>query len=324
MTDKTSPLQAVPLQAVKQSRGATRWDQPRIYVELDSKCNALCVFCPYPLLKDAGKKMQKMPPETFTHAVANIVAEGLKIVSFTPTTGEVLLHDEWAERMADVIALPSVETVYFYSNGILLHERNRARLLELCRSPKLELFVSLGGPDRQDYKDLYVVDQFDKIVANLRALMVSLDEGKHTTKLNIEVRIKSMGIFKAIGSFFKFKKHLKGLKYSNYAISVLDTFDPVGGSIPRSDLLQIRKPLPPKPIACQGLRNKRYAANGSVWVCGCVTSEFPGDESLRIGTIEDDLAELTARQTALFDGWQRDGKVPTACGGCTFYSKGKV
>src|SRR5688500_15579829 len=70
-----------------------RWTRPMAYIELSSRCNALCVFCPYPAIADSDKKLQKMPAATFQAAKENIEKEGFSSVSFTPTTGEIFLDE---------------------------------------------------------------------------------------------------------------------------------------------------------------------------------------------------------------------------------------
>ena len=95
--------------------------QEQYYLELSSICNAECIFCTYPILRDHGKELMKMAGGHFDRALDLMKKNPRSSVSLTPTTGDILVDGRWAESLQCVLDLDFVDDVHFYTYGILLH-----------------------------------------------------------------------------------------------------------------------------------------------------------------------------------------------------------
>jgi hypothetical protein len=293
---------------------------PVAYVELTSVCNAACIFCTYPTIAASGKTLQKMPPTIFSRVLERLAEERVTYVNMTPATGEVFGNPAWAERIEEIAALPAVERIHFYTNAILLRGPQLERLLALKGFEKLNLSISTGGIDRASYHALFGVDQFDRVRDNVRALMARLGERGARIPVSVEVRLMrdqtEVGIAEAARVYGTDA-------YRHSGINLRRIFDPLGG-IANDPRLDYYKPIDKGRRPCQLLGDTRFAADGGVWVCGCVVSEQPGDTSLRIGRFDDPSDAIAARRDALISAWRDRGEVPKTCQGCAgIYLQGR-
>lgn len=288
---------------------------PIAYVELTSVCNAACIFCPYPTIAGSGKTLQKIPPTIFSRIVERLAEERIAYVNLTPTTGEIFANPAWADCVQAIAALPAVRRVSFYTNGILLRGAQLERLLALKEFDKLALSISTGGIDRLSYHTLFGVDRFDRVRDNIRTLMERLGERGARIPVSVEVRLMRdqtrVGIAEAA--------HVYGTgAYRHAGINIRRIYDPIGGIVSDSRL-DFYKPADKGRRPCQLLGDTRFAADGSVWVCGCAVSEQPGDTSLRIGRFDDPPEAIAGRRDALTSAWRERGEVPKTCQGCAGY-----
>ncbi|MCC6818962.1 MAG: radical SAM protein, partial [Bacteroidia bacterium] len=91
-----------------------------IEFELSNICNARCVFCPYPEMLRTDKKFMHMKHETLMHIKEDLVRFKGALVSFTPTTGDTLLHPEWYTYMAEILNETSIGRATMFTNAIEL------------------------------------------------------------------------------------------------------------------------------------------------------------------------------------------------------------
>lgn len=284
------------------------------YVELSSICNAACVFCSYPILAQDSDRLKQMSGSVFARTLELLLQLGYRQCSFTPTTGEVFANPQWPDFFAQALQNEKIESVYFYSNGILLTEKNIARILELPNLHKLAaVHLSVGGTDKATYHRMFGVDKFAAVQRNINALCKALADRQLTIKVCCEARIPKT--IKLATTDIERTFNLAG--YRHFRAEVLRFFDPLGGLVTDKELRYL-PPVRDKSKLCYRLGDIRFDARGGIWMCGCVVSERPGDTSLRIGSTDDQAEDIMLRQTEIISRW-RQGHLPTVCAGCRVY-----
>lgn len=302
---------------------------PLVYfIEPSSICNAACIFCHYPQLRDSGKRIVVAEDATVEKAIAlveaDIEARGIGAlgyfpgVSLTPTTGDILVNRNWMDYAKRILPMPKVGWLDMVSNGILLNEKNIDALLALEHREKINFSLSTGGLDRETYKFMFGTDMFDKVRANINLLMKTLKE--RDIRLNVAVNLRvpeAEGITpERIASVY----NEAGYEWAHY--SVLDTFKDVPEDVPGKHVLKMRDTLEPRDFVPCGMLLSgamNVSAEGNITACGCHYSQKPGDTSLLLGTVDSTVEALTARRKELIDGWQLDNHVPDPCKTCQHY-----
>lgn len=290
-----------------------------IEFELSNICNAQCVFCPYPDLLRTDKKFMHMSDEILDQNLSKLSHFRQALISFTPTTGDTLLHPGWDTSILRIIADKHIARATMFTNAIRLDGDNRRRFADLLNSTnghKLsEVYFSVGGLDAAVYKALYKVDRFEAVSGNISAFLHLLNSSGLSTGVHIHVKMpagmqanaaKADKLFNAAGYPFVYYS-FSALYYSNdrYTRNALIDY--------RSDV------MPDKAKACAYLQKTRFAADGSIWADGCVISEMPGDSALKLGEHTDSWPQLEAARSKLIHGWEAEGDIPAPCQGCTMY-----
>ncbi len=241
------------------------------------------------------------------------------LISFTPTTGDTLLHPEWDSYIQQTMAPENVKQATFYTNAIVLDHDNCDKLIALIKNDtkgKLsQLFFSVGGLDRNTYKTLYQVDRFDIVIDNIRHLLSLLKANKLCTGIHVHLKLlkdQSADLEQAY-------RLLNPDNYPFLYITHSAHYESNDGYKRNAVINYVGDVHPEKKRACAYLNKTRFAADGGIWADGCVISEMPGDKSLQLGTIESSSKELEAARKALIHQWEHDGDIPLPCRGCTIY-----
>lgn len=284
---------------------------PRSYIELSNICNAKCIFCNYKLIKNTKKQFALMSNEIFNTSLNFVIRFGYKLISFTPTTGEIFLNDDWDNYVKHTLMNRKIRNIYFYSNGINLNKSNISKLLSLPNKNKI-MFIgfSVGGLESNSYNALFGVDKFKLVVDNINNFCKALIDKNETIKVKCLIRVPrnyDASINYANSLFNKFN-------YKHIIISILDSFNKIKG-LKKSNLLKYR-PSYNKYKPCNSLNFIRFASNGDIWLCGCVNSELHDDHSLKIGTIYDNFNELVLRKNEIIKDWDINNVIPSACLHC--------
>jgi len=282
-------------------------------IELSSICNANCVFCTYNEIKNSGRNLVRMDDGTFEKAKELMVAMRAKTVSLTPTFGETLVHKNWAKYLRDILDHSQTEYVVLYTNAIKMNEENVQKIIELSNSHIFVLNISTGGIDRDTYKLMFGVDRFEKVRDNIQNLTHKLKKNNSSIRVGIEVRLpvhRKASVAEASAVY-------NPQRYKNVAIKLRDTFDPLHDLLV-TDKLAYRKAYGRSYSPCQLLNGVRCAADGGVWLCGCIPSEMPNDSSLRVGTLGEPAERLMANQNEIIRLWGESNVVPKPCQDCTF------
>jgi pyruvate-formate lyase-activating enzyme len=143
-------------------------------VELTSACNARCVFCPRHLFT----RPTTMTRRTFEQLTRRLVEARMTHVKLVGI-GEPTLHRDllWMLRELRRAGLvPLLNT-----NGSRLHRWDVDELLTLCE----EIIVSVHSLDRKTHQEIFGVDIYDKVVANLETLIAANE--RHRRKITLYV-----------------------------------------------------------------------------------------------------------------------------------------
>lgn len=290
-----------------------------IEFELSNICNARCIFCPYPDMLRTDKKFMHMSSGTLESIKTRLSRFNGSLVSFTPTTGDTLLHPEWNSFIREVLNSQFIGRATMFTNAIELDKEAAERFIELQKSNNgwkfSQMYFSLGAYDSKNYKSLFQVDRFEKVRSNIDHFLRRLMEEKIAIGMHFHVKLTSdvqpdeqlaRQIYNRTAYPFVYVSH-SSLYFSNeaYRRNALIEYLP-------SDGKDMSKP-------CAYLDKTRFAADGNVWADGCVISEMPGDHSLMLGRIEDDFKSLDEKRQALKTNWSEKGILPRPCQGCTMY-----
>ncbi len=290
-----------------------------IEYELTNICNAQCIFCPYPDMLRTEKKFMHMSETILEESLSKMTFFKNALISFTPTTGDTLLHPEWHRYIKRIMARKEIKQATFFTNAIKLDKENQDQLIQLLKNDftqkMSQIYFSIGGLDKETYKELYKVDRFELVVNQLNSFLQKLKNEKMTTGVHIHLKMLKANSFDSIQANallntaqypFIYFSH-SHLYYSNDAYH-------------RHAQIQYYQESPAiKTKACSYLLKTRFAADGSIWSDGCVISEMPGDSSLKLGESNQSMQEIEKARTELIRNWETHQMIPKPCQGCTVY-----
>lgn len=289
------------------------------YVELSNKCNAECIFCTYPILRDRGKPQINISDDFFAKIVYLMETQKRSSISLTPTTGEIFMNPRWNEYVQKILDLDFVQNVRFYTNGALLNTKNREKFFQLKNLQKMSVSFSTGGADRETYQLMFGKDLFQQVKDNINTFLNHLKS--HNFKMAVSIDIKLAQSTKL--SLSVCQEIYDPCHYQYAFFKIRHTFDTFHGLIQNDNIEPMKSaPLNKRTHPCNYLNDIRFAANGGVWLCGCVISELPEHEELRVGNLteESNLLYVLEKQKKIQTEWLKDGKVPYPCQECTWYA----
>jgi len=290
--------------------GVRAWPHA-LYVEGTNICNAECVFCAYP---DMVRPKKVMPMELFTSVVDQYAALGGREVDLTPIVGDPFADGKLFERLDAVAAHPGIRRFHFFTNAIGMRPELGEKLL--AYAPRLKVYISFGGFDRETYRKVFGVDKFDVVVANVRALIAA--KRRTGEALGVQVNLRTPRGNNA-GEFWD--ELLAAKREGLIDVTWMAAYDSWAGQITDEELkaagLQPRA-MPVKNGACHRLLTSPVVlADGRVNACACRDVEA----SLIIGDVtKRPLAEILGGPE-LYDLVERHarGDLPDVCRRCTYY-----
>ena len=290
-----------------------------IEFELTNICNARCIFCPYPDFLKTDKKFVRMDFESYDKALQTIEKLDYSLISFTPTTGDTLLHPDWDKMMAKAMQMDKIKQVIFYSNAILLDEECIEKFVQLIKKDKekklFSLMFSVGGMDAETYKRIFQVNKFDVVVNNINHFQKRLKEENIIIGIYIKMRIpENHDVDDKIA-----QKLFNKYQYPYTFIDDNKYFE-VSDHVKTYDELKYteNKAVPKK--ACTYLQKTRFAADGGIWADGCVLSELPNDSTLRLGDLNTPWDKIEKNRNKIVSDWEEKQEIPFPCQGCTIYN----
>jgi MoaA/NifB/PqqE/SkfB family radical SAM enzyme len=145
-----------------------------IQVEITTKCNAQCIYCPHLYFKET----RDMPMKIF-YGIASCLSNTNLV--YLQGWGEPLLNDNLF-RMIEFCKMKD-KLVGFTTNGQLLEEKIIVELIDL----KLDILcVSLAGTTSPTHNRLRKGNDFDQIISNLN-LLRELKKQKNASKPNLHI-----------------------------------------------------------------------------------------------------------------------------------------
>lgn len=280
-------------------------------------CNARCIFCAYPHAADAGHLDSKsmMPLEMSRKAIDEVGMAGGTRMGFAPIVGDPLVDPIIFDRVSYAAKVWNLETI-LCTNGILLPKRYK----EAIDSGLYMLNISVGGTNREDYREVYGVDSYDQVIEGVhRVLRYNQEQGEKT---NVNVCFRPSQTTKSILESDDYKKKIAPYLSKQNTVKFAFRMVNWGGWIKPEDLKgQLVFANQPKfrGQPCHGLHSMILRHDGTVRVCGCAFKKTPGDE-MTVGTFpQKSLRELAKYSNQLLREF-REGKLPEVCKTCTNFT----
>ncbi|AEF93876.1 Radical SAM domain protein [Desulfotomaculum nigrificans CO-1-SRB] len=150
-----------------------RLDIKKLYVEVTTLCNFACTTC---IRNSWQDDMGQMAWDTFERLLEQMkFLPELECVHFGGF-GEPMSHPRIFDMLYAVKNLGL--RVEMITNGSLLTQENIQRLISL---PLDRIYISLDGPDKEEYNEIRQGAEFTSVVDNIRALNLAKEKAK--TKL---------------------------------------------------------------------------------------------------------------------------------------------
>jgi|GEM_PF-5032685 len=138
-------------------------ESPSITIEITTKCNLRCSYCPKSTLQN--EVIADMPKELFITTVNQALQMNPKPKEiWLVGLGEPLLYPDFSEAVAYIKNVGPAVKVTTVTNGTLLNGKNRDML---ARSGIDIVVISLNATSREQYKAINNADLYDKTVENI-------------------------------------------------------------------------------------------------------------------------------------------------------------
>ncbi|MBA4359055.1 MAG: hypothetical protein C0405_15170 [Desulfovibrio sp.] len=162
-----------------------------VHLEVTSRCNFHCPFCPLPVSKRAKGVL---PLEQAREALGQIAADKLAPRIAYHLMGEPLLYPPMAQLLAQANALGLINRVV--SNGYLLAWPKPRRALAHCQI----LDISLRASDEKEFAELSSQGSYPAYLAGLKDFLGSRQEmGSFQTRLRMFHSPNLAGVLAALG-----------------------------------------------------------------------------------------------------------------------------
>ena len=245
-----------------------------LIVETINTCNAHCVFCCYGKTK---MKPQVLPLDIFEKVIREYSEMGGGAVSLTPVPGEVLLDPHLIKRYEILAKYKNIDQVSFTTNGIAFEKYSDQELKYILRSSFM-IQISIGGLNREGYKSLFQVDQFENVLNSISRLL--------NLKKAIDGDVHIHLAFRTNNPNFEdmHREQLEAFKRQGCLVSHISTYGNFGGIVKGDEAKDISiingSGLKKNETCIYPLLAPSVLPNSSVTNCGCV--DVNGD-SLIIG-----------------------------------------
>lgn len=297
---------------VERLRSLVREKPLILQIETVNICNAACIFCAYPGMKRAKGVMAL---DLFNKIINDYAAMGGGAVSFTPVVGDALLDPHLIERLKLLGGVPAIDQVTLTTNGIALDRYSDDEVRYLLK----KLFciqVSIGGLDRNSYRDHYGVDRFLETQQAMERLMRLREDIEHAAHLIFAFRTADWRFTR------RFRKEISSYRSRGIYISHIWNYDNYSGVVSKDvqPQLTIKANTAQKRLTCAFPSiHMAVCWDGTITACGCV--DFEGDK-LSIGHAgKNSLAEVWSgrRHAGILDSFPK-GTLAPICRECSAYT----
>jgi radical SAM protein with 4Fe4S-binding SPASM domain len=137
-----------------------------LYFETAANCNFSCAMCPQGYDKLQGNKF--MSWETFKKGMDESLAHGPRMGLFFHERGEPLLNPLTVEMIEYACGRNGAHATHLSTNGYFMTEDISRRLI---RSGLKSVSISIDAIDRETFRRIKGVDAYDRVAANVDALI---------------------------------------------------------------------------------------------------------------------------------------------------------
>src|SRR3989338_2670901 len=175
-------------------------------IDLTNRCNHRCSFCFY--AEHISVNKDSLDTEIIKKRLSEAKELGTKGISFTGG-GEPMIHKNYEEILIFTKNLGfDVGTI---TNGSIITEKNVDTLIKNLQWIR----ISLAGGDAKSYSKVQGVDQFDKVVNNIKLL----SKRKENLKSNINIGIRTLVTPENIHTITSFAHEIKKLNINYYQLA---------------------------------------------------------------------------------------------------------
>ncbi|MFX0200139.1 MAG: methyltransferase domain-containing protein, partial [Candidatus Hodarchaeota archaeon] len=279
-------------------------------IETTNICNANCTFCMYRFMK---REKNIMPMELFKKVVDDYVAAGGGALTMSPLVGDCLVDSKLLERLRYCRNFNEITHIGFHTNMVGLNRWTDEQILEIL--DLIDVWNCSIGPNRDVYKDMFGVDQFERVIANLERFhrLLNLSEYKPLVQLN----------GRAAGGVFEKDERLRrlSLAITGKEMTWMTSYMDWGGllqELPRNTKIIKTAGYTNKQSPCmKGLISAVVFCDGRVGFCGCADY----DAILTIGDINKErLGKILAgkQRQEIMASFGKSG-LNKYCQKCSFY-----
>lgn len=233
-------------------------------IETINLCNADCVFCGYSKMKREKKVLSL---EIFDKVIHEYSEIGGGAVSLCPIAGDPLLDPYLVERYEIMSKYDNIYEISFLTNGIALSKYSDEDLKYILKKSFMIQF-SIGGLDREVYKNLYGVDQLDNVLSSVSRLL--------DIKKNIRDDANIYLTFRTDSPDFQnlYFKELDEFERRGALISNISSYHNFGGAINSGEVkcvsISENEILEKKRTCVLPLLTAAVCSNGKITCCSCV------------------------------------------------------
>jgi len=303
-----------PFRALQIRRMLKLTDRRPLYliVETVNTCNARCVFCCYGKTK---LKPQVLPLDIFEKVIREYSEMGGGAVSLTPVPGEVLLDPHLIKRYEILAKYKNIDQVSFTTNGIAFEKYSDEELKYILKSSFM-IQVSIGGLDREGYKNLYQVDQFENVLNSVSRLL-SL---KRSVGSDVDIHLS----FRTNNPNFEdiHREQLEAYKRQGCLVSHISWYGNFGGIVKSGEVKNAQiidgSGLAKNETCVYPLLAPSVLPNSLITNCGCV--DVNGDSLIIGDTHHNSLRDCwsSKERKKILDSF-RQGTLVDLCRQCSMY-----
>jgi GTP 3',8-cyclase len=175
-------------------------------IDLTNNCNHRCSFCYY--AEHIGVNKDSLELSVIKNTILEAKALGTKGISFTGG-GEPMIHKNYLEILE--FSKENGIDVGTITNGSAITEQNVDILLKNLQFIR----ISMAGGDRESYKNVQGVDQFEHIIRNIQLLSDKKRELKSKTKIGLRTLVTPQNIL----TLENFAQIIKDLEIDHYQLA---------------------------------------------------------------------------------------------------------
>jgi len=279
-------------------------------IETTNICNADCAFCAYRFMQ---RKKGAMSMDLFKKVIDDYVAIGGGALTMSPLVGDCLVDAKFVERLRYCRGFNEITHIGFHTNHIALSRWTDEQILEILDI--VDDWNCSIGPNRDVYRDMFGVDKFEEVVANLERLHELISVSEHKPRVQLNGRAAA-GPFEEDERLRRLSWDLAGREI-HWNTSYCD-WGGLLGDLPRNTPVERADRLGEKRLPCmKSLISAVVFCDGRVGFCGC--ADF--DALLTIGDANiQKLGDILAGQERLklLDSFGKPW-LNEYCRKCSFY-----